>query len=77
MLTEEQINLVVSEFAKKARSWYVDGTFREYGRNGVSTARASKWPEFWTGYNKAVKQRDELRVHIESGSFPAHLIHDR
>ncbi len=77
MLTDEQINRIVSDFAEKARSWYVDGTFREYGRNGTGARRNTKWPEFWPGYNKAVRQRDELRVHIESGSFPAHLIHDR
>ena len=77
MLTEEQIDIIVSSFVDKAKGWYVDGMFREYGRSSIGAKRTTKWPEFWRGYNKAVKQRDELRVHIESGSFPSHLIINR
>lgn len=82
MLTPEQIDAILADFVAKVKPYYVEGEVKPYGQrsSGISVTherKGSKWPEFWPGYNRAVKERDELRVHIESGVFPDHLIQSR
>ncbi len=74
MLTPEQVNQVVASFVAAVKPYYKEGEIKPYARGvGVQRHNMPKWPEFWGGYNTAVKQRDELRVHIESDVFPDHL----
>ena len=79
MLTPEQIDAIIADFVEKVKPYYLDGEVKPYGKSatGISGQKRTKWPEFWRGYNRAVTERDELKVHIESGAFPAHLIHKR
>jgi hypothetical protein len=79
MLTTEQIDAILADFVAKVKPYYVEGEIKPYGQRngGLTQGKGSKWPEFWPGYNKSVKERDELRVHIESGVFPEHLVHSR
>ena len=79
MLTPEQIDAIVADFVEKVKPYYIDGELKPYGKstNGIGAQKRTKWPEFWRGYNRAVTERDELKVHIEAGEFPAHLIHKR
>lgn len=74
MLTPEQVDRVIAAFAATAKPFMKDGEVIPYGSRGTYQQRkTTKWPEYWPGYNVAVKQRDELRVHIESDTFPDHL----
>ena len=74
MLTPEQVQRIIDAFVETVKPYYKEGEIKEYARGvGVQRAKRDKWPEFWPGYNLAVKQRDELRVHIESDVYPEHL----
>ena len=80
MLTTEQIDAIIADFVAKVKPYYAEGEIKPYGHrsgNILDRRNGMKWPEFYPGYNRAVKERDELRVHIESGVFPEHLISAR
>lgn len=80
MLTEPEISAIIAEMVRKAKPYYIEGQLRRGGKGrwGMSTGDGKHpWPEFWPGYNASVKERDELRVHIENGVFPDHLIRAR
>jgi len=62
MLTPEQITKIVADYVDATKP-QVDRRFR----------RQEGHAEYWQGYGLAVRQRDELRVHIESDVFPEHL----
>lgn len=75
MLTQEQVEAIVASRVKLIKEQYRDGELRKAIPKGSS--KADPWPEFWPGYNQAVRERDELAVHIEYGVFPEHLIRSR
>lgn len=73
MLTPEQVQAIVDSRVRLIKDRYREGELRKATRGDT----AMPWPEFWPGYNQAVKERDELAVHIEYGVFPEHLIRAR
>lgn len=80
MLTEAEITAIVADMVTKVKPYYIEGQLRRGGKGrwGMNTGDGkNQWPEFWPGYNASVKERDELRVHIENGVFPDHLIRAR
>ncbi len=78
MLTPEQVQEIVRSRAALIKPYYRDGEIKR-GDKGDPLRRGAKtpWPEFWPGYNEAVRERDELAVHIEYGVFPDHLFKER
>ena len=79
MLTPEQLDAIIASRIALIKPYYRDGRIQKKDATKSSLYGEGKtcWPEFWPGYNEAVKERDELSVHIEYGVFPEHLIHAR
>jgi len=80
MLTTEQVGAIVAEYLRAVKPYYKDGQVKPIEKGSNRWLRANEktaWPEYWTGYNESIKERDSLRVHIEAGVFPAHLVHSR
>lgn len=83
MLTLEQIQSIIDSRIALIKPYYLNGEIKRNDgksdwRNGNFTRKTSTpWPEFWPGYNEAVKERDELAVHIQYGVFPEHLVRSR
>ena len=73
MLTPEQVDEIVANFVATIKPYYQNASIKK----AVGVRDKSPLPEFWPGYNKAVRDREELRVHIEQGVFPEHLIRSR
>lgn len=65
MLDATQIDKIIKDYVEAIKP-YSDGRYRQKDKG-------EKCPEFWPGYRLAVKQREQLRVHIESDVFPTHL----
>jgi hypothetical protein len=76
MLTEQEVQSIVAAYVRSIKPFYNDGMIRKGGRKGYNSP-TTPWPEYWPGYNDAVKHRDELRVHIEYGVYPEHLFKAR
>lgn len=76
MLAPEQLDAIIASRVALIKSYYTQG---EIKRKDPSRDRQTRtpWPEFWPGYNEAVKERDELSVHIQYGVFPEHLFRVR
>lgn len=72
MLTPEQVQAIVADFVKLTKP-----TARGSIARAVGAGERAKLPEYWPGYNECVRQREELRVHIESGVYPEHLFRAR
>lgn len=80
MLTDPEIDSIVADMVAKIKPYMVQGELVRGGKGrwGLNSGDGKHpWPEFWPGYNASVKERDTLRVHIESGVFPDHLIRAR
>lgn len=80
MLDDKQIDRIIAVTVATLKPYYVQGEIQKWGKGNyglMKRADKTPWPEFWPGYNQAVKERRELSVHIESGVFPDHLIHAR
>lgn len=78
MLSNEQLNAIISSRRALIKPYYQQGEIkRKDVANVWERSDKTPWPEFWPGYNTAVKERDELAVHIEYGVFPDHLIRSR
>lgn len=72
MLTPEQVQAIVAEYVRLTKP-----TLRSSAAKAIGHGDRHKLPEYWPGYNECVRQRDELRVHIESGVYPEHLFRAR
>jgi hypothetical protein len=75
MLTPDQLQAIVDSRVALLKQYAQGGELRKFAGN--PQGGKLPWPEFWVGYNQAVKERDELAVHIEYGVFPEHLIRSR
>lgn len=74
-LNTDQLQAIVDSRVALLKQYAQGGELRKFAGNPNSDKLP--WPEFWPGYNQAVKERDELAVHIEYGVFPEHLIRSR
>lgn len=77
MLTPEQLDAIIASRVALIQPYYTNGELKRYEAGKKQQQKRWPWPEFWPGYNEAVKERDELAVHIEFGVFPEHLFRER
>ena len=68
MLTEEQVRTIFDEALAKAKPFIDQGEVKE---------KKGKLPEFYPGYENAVRTAEEIKVHIVPGTVGEHLIRDR
>lgn len=79
MLTEQEVAQIWEERRMMVRKFYSpsDNDFKWSLKKGIKGTEAHSWdkdlPEFWPGYNEALKERLRIRPHVEHGYYPADL----
>jgi len=77
-LSEQQIAALVQDFARKYKGWAGKSKSRPMDWITKDPADGSTlYPEYWPGYNYAVKQYKEIEVHTRQDVFPERLFAKR
>lgn len=73
-LSIERIDLIISEFIAKQKSWETD--VKRIPLNPVTKVRTgtTQYPEFWAGYNYSAKMLDSIMPHARADVYPEHLL---